>query len=124
MRIQRFTLGLALLFAGACAPVTGTTRARGVHVPQHVLTERDLNRVMAATDLWDAIESLTPNFIFSRGEMAGVAVDGVLIGGADRLRHIDHTTVSEVRKITGPDVFMRFGARAPNTVLLLRTRRG
>ena len=123
MRIHRFTLALALLLSGACAPVTGTTRLRGVHVPQHVLTQQDLGKVMAATSLFDAIESLTPNFIWSRGEIAGVAVDGVLIGTAERMRLMDHTTVVEVRKITGPDAFLRFGSRAPATVLLLKTRR-
>ena len=124
MRIHRFTLALALMLAGACAPVTSTTRVRGIHVPQHVLTQHDLQRVMAATSLFDAIESLTPNFIWSRGEIAGVAVDGVLIGTAERMRLMDHTTVVEVRKITGPDVFLRFGGRAPRTVLLLKTRSG
>jgi hypothetical protein len=123
MRIRRFTLGLALLLSGACAPVVRNTRAWGSHVPQNVLTQRDLDRVMAATDLFDAIESLTPNFIWSRGEMAGVAVDGILIGSAERMRHMDHRTVVEVRKITGPDAFLRFGSRAPATVLLLTTRR-
>jgi hypothetical protein len=88
-----------------------------------VLTKHDLDRVMAATDLWDAVESLSPNFIYSRGEMAGVAVDGVLIGSAERMRHMDPSTVMEVRKITGPDAFLRFGSRAPGTVLLLTTRR-
>jgi hypothetical protein len=122
MRIHRFTLALALLLSGACAPATSATHVRGVHVPQHVLTQRDLGRVMAATSLFDAIESLTPNFIWSRGEIAGVAVDGVLIGTAERMRLMDHTTVVEVRKITGPDVFLRFGGRAPRTVLLLKTR--
>ena len=123
MRIRRFTVVLALLASTACAPVVQNTRTWGVHVPQYVLTQRDLERVMAATDLFDAIESLTPNFIWSRGEMAGVAVDGILIGSADRMRHMDHSTVVEVRKITGPDVFLRFGSRAPGTVLLLTTRR-
>ena len=122
MRIHQISLGLALLFSGACAPAIGT-QVRGSHVPQHVLTKHDLDRVMAATDLWDAVESLTPNFIYSRGEMAGVAVDGVLIGSAERMRHMDPSTVMEVRKITGPDAFLRFGSRAPGTVLLLTTRR-
>jgi hypothetical protein len=125
MRITRSTvIGLALLFTGACAPVVGTARTGRANLPMTVLTMRELGAVTSAANLYEAIESLRPNFIRSRGSLASVALDGSLVGQADLLRFMDARTVQEVRIINASEAFFRFGGRASGPVLLVTTRRG
>jgi hypothetical protein len=121
------SVALLLLSAGLLA---GCASARG-HAPMAQSRSRLSRAELAATNasnLYDAIAKLRPEWLTSRGPtsvtntsptLADVYMNGTMLGGIDYLRQVSVLEVSEVRFWEAGAASARFGLGHPRGVIEL-----
>ncbi len=121
------SVALLLLSAGLLA---GCASARG-HAPTAQSRSRLSRAELAATNasnLYDAIAKLRPEWLTSRGPtsvtntsptLADVYMNGTMLGGIDYLRQVSVLEVSEVRFWEAGAASARFGLGHPRGVIEL-----
>jgi hypothetical protein len=111
----------------ACAPPSGTRTTRD----SNVITRQDLEGSIGR-NAYDAIESLRPNFLRSRGTQtfdptvsaqAAVYLDGQRYGEVTALRSIQVDTIHEIRYLSASNATSKYGTNHTAGVIEVTTRR-
>lgn len=120
-------LTVALAGGGACAAATRS----GAPTPSRSLLLADELRNAAASDAYDAVYRLRPEWLRRRGQIsirdpnAGdvvVYLDGVRYGGPESLRSIAVETIRQMQHLSGGDATTQFGTGHSGGVIMVRTR--
>ena len=125
----RFLAAAALLALSACAAQSAAPRA-GTR-DANLITVDELETVNAS-NLFDAVNRLRPQFLRSRGVVslqdpnpptAVVYLDGQRVGGIDFLERMSPLGVISVRFMTPVDASSRYGFNHEGGAILVSTRR-
>lgn len=120
---------VALVALSACTPQGGTTRPASKDT--NLITVDELEKVNAS-NLYDAVNRLRPQFLRSRGvtsmqdpnpPTAVVYLDGQRVGGIDFLERMSPMGVVSVRYMTPVDASSRYGLNHDGGAILVSTRR-
>jgi hypothetical protein len=118
------------LTAGLTACASSPDGERAARGPRNVLTTEELARVNA-TNVYDAVQQLRPEFLRTRGLMtpqnpdpqtAMVYVNGIRAGGLEALRALRVADVQEVRYLGPSDATTRYGTGHSGGAIEIRTR--
>jgi hypothetical protein len=120
----------ALLALGACASGGASGKTRTSHHVRDVITSEELATATDATNAYDAVLHLRPQFLHSRGEtdlnggdspggppLPIVFLDGQRYGGVETLRNIPLSNVKEIHFISAADATTRWGTGYSNGVI-------
>jgi hypothetical protein len=114
-RLHVWALTVACAAILGCASTTG--RSTGVRPSRDVILRDELARA-SATNAYEAVEKLRPQFLRGRGrasimvqgtEAPGVIVDDRPYGRAAQLRDIDVRLVQEIRFISAAEAQQKYG---------------
>jgi len=117
MRTLRLIVLAGIAGSIGCAPV-GPSAGGSPTADRDVITLEELQGVPTSTNLYDAIVSLRPSMIRSRGQMTlspgessypRVYTDGQSWGDIDSLRSLASMTVRAVRYYSASEATTRFG---------------
>lgn len=126
----RHLVVVALLALSACATPGGAKLPSASKDP-NLITLEELERVNAS-NLYDAVNRLRPQFLRSRGvtsmqdpnpPRAVVYLDGQRVGGIDFLERMSPMGVISVRFMTPVDASSRYGLNHDGGAIMVSTRR-
>jgi hypothetical protein len=112
MRLKSLA-GLVATFFLACAPSSTARPGQAANI----ITKEELLGTHAS-NVYDAISRLRPNFLLSRGQTTlrgadtgypKVYQDRILLGDVNSLRSMSPTGIREIRYYNGPEASGRFG---------------
>ena len=111
-----FLIVVTLVAFVACANAGSARRShvQRARVPSAVLTEAEIRRADAGT-AYESIERLRPWYLsltWTRGASCerAVYVDGMRLGGLDKLHGISSASVWQIRSLDAPEATTRFGS--------------
>jgi hypothetical protein len=119
----------ALVVLAGCSAGTGGTEAPRLR--RDLITRGQIEE-MNATDAFDVVQRIRPEFLRQRGQssitggeqLAVVYVDGVRRGGPEILRTLRTNEVEEIRFVSGTDATTRYGTDHGGGAIEVKSRRG
>ena len=119
MSVRYFYL-IAVAATLGCATASSTP---GVSRSQNLITEQEIAAI-TATNAFEAVEKLRPNFLHSRGAnnsgsdsgLPDVYLGAVRYGDVSSLRNIAASEVREIRFYKGAEAATKYGMQNPNGV--------
>ena len=117
---------VTIVVAGACGFARPASRPLGEPLPaSRIIRLGDLSMLSRMSSAYDAVETLRPNFLYSRGAEPTVYVNGQLYGSLATLRHLSIDEIEEMRLLTGPQATKAFGTAHTGAIVhvILRGRR-
>ncbi|HXG71675.1 MAG TPA: hypothetical protein VNJ04_13795 [Gemmatimonadaceae bacterium] len=130
MKSLRLLLVAGIAGTLGCAAAPGTTAGTPTR-NREIITQEEL-ALSTSTTLYDAIQSLRPAMVRSRGRMSStvdesnfprVYVDGQLYGDIGALRNMSVAQVREVRYSSAAEATTRFGTGHPAGVIEVMMKR-
>jgi hypothetical protein len=116
----RYSYVIAVTATLGCATASSTP---GASRSQNLITEQEIAAI-TATNAFEAVEKLRPNFLHSRGANASgsdsglpdVYLGAVRYGDVSSLRNIAASEVREIRFYKGAEAATKYGMQNPNGV--------
>lgn len=120
---------VSIAAAAACSSRSGSEQTPR---PSREVITRTQIESMNATDAYDVVQRIRPEFLRQRGassiqggaQLAVVYVDGVRRGGPTALRQLRASEVEEIRFISGTDATTRYGTDHGGGAIEVKSRRG